>query len=138
MVKVRVKVGREFLTEYHADGLLVASPTGSTAYSLSAGGPLVSPKAGVMVVTPVCAHAMAQRPLVVGEQEGVELSLGQGERAAVVRLDGSKVGVLTQGKSLRVTVAKQVVRLIHPAGFGFYGLAREKLGWSGTAAGIRP
>lgn len=136
MVKVRVKVGREFLTEYHADGLLLASPTGSTAYSLSAGGPLVSPRARVIVVTPVCAHAIAQRPLVVGEQEGVEISLGEGERQAVIRCDGRKVGVLVQGKSLWVTVAKQVVRLMHPAGFGFYGLAREKLGWSGMAAGI--
>ena len=136
MVRVRVKVGGEFLTEYHADGLLVASPTGSTAYSLSAGGPLVSPKAQVMVLTPVCAHAMAQRPLVVGEREGVELSLGSGDGPAVIRLDGSRVGQLGRGKALRVTVSKPVVRLMHPRGSGFYGLAREKLGWSGSAAGI--
>ena len=137
MVRIRVKVGGEFLTEYHADGLLVASPTGSTAYSLSAGGPLVSPKAQVMVLTPVCAHAMAQRPLVVGEREGVELSLGSADGAAVIRLDGSKVGHLGRGKSLQVTVSKPMVRLMHPMGSGFYGLAREKLGWSGTSAGIR-
>ena len=136
MVQIRVKVGGEFLTEYHADGLLVASPTGSTAYSLSAGGPLVSPKAQVMVLTPVCAHAMAQRPLVVGEREGVELSLGSADGAAVIRLDGSKVGHLGRGKSLQVTVSKPMVRLMHPMGSGFYGLAREKLGWSGTSAGI--
>jgi len=136
MVRVRVKVGNEFLTEYHADGLLVASPTGSTAYSLSAGGPLVSPKAQVMVLTPVCAHAMAQRPLVVGEREGVELSLGSGNGPAVIRLDGSKVGQLGRGKVLRVSVSKPIVRLMHPSGSGFYGLAREKLGWSGTSAGI--
>jgi len=137
MVRVRVTVGKEFLTEYHADGLLVASPTGSTAYSLSAGGPLVSPRARVMLLTPVCAHAMAQRPVVVGEQEGVELSLGEGEVAAVLRFDGVKMGQLTRGKSLRVTVASQVIRLVHPTGFGFYGLARRKLGWSGTAGGLR-
>ena len=136
MVRIRVKVGGEFLTEYHADGLLVASPTGSTAYSLSAGGPLVSPKAQVMVLTPVCAHAMAQRPLVVGEREGVELSLGSADGAAVIRLDGSKVGHLGRGKSLQVAVSKSMVRLMHPMGSGFYGLAREKLGWSGTSAGI--
>lgn len=136
MVRVRVKIGGEFLTEYHADGLLVASPTGSTAYSLSAGGPLVSPKAQVMVLTPVCAHAMAQRPLVVGEREGVELSLGSLDGAAVIRLDGSKVGHLGRGKVLRVAVSKTMVRLMHPTGSGFYGLAREKLGWSGTSAGI--
>ncbi len=136
MVRVRVTVGKEFLTEYHADGLLVASPTGSTAYSLSAGGPLVSPRARVMLLTPVCAHAMAQRPVVVGEQEGVELSLGEGEVAAVLRFDGVKMGQLTRGKSLRVTVASQVIRLVHPTGFGFYGLARRKLGWSGTAGGL--
>lgn len=136
MVRIRVNVGGEFLTEYHADGLLVASPTGSTAYSLSAGGPLVSPKAQVMVLTPVCAHAMAQRPLVVGEREGVELSLGSGNGPAVIRLDGSKVGQLGGGKVLRVAVSKPMVRLMHPRGSGFYGLAREKLGWSGTSAGI--
>ena len=136
MVRVRVKVGNEFLTEYHADGLLVASPTGSTAYSLSAGGPLVSPRAQVMVLTPVCAHAMAQRPLVVGEREGVELSLGSGNGPAVIRLDGSRVGQLASGKILRVTVSQPIVRLMHPAGSGFYGLAREKLGWSGSSAGI--
>ena len=136
MVRIRVKVGGEFLTEYHADGLLVASPTGSTAYSLSAGGPLVSPKAQVMVLTPVCAHAMAQRPLVVGEREGVELSLGAGNGPAIIRLDGSRVGQLGRGKTLRVTVSKPIVRLMHPWGSGFYGLAREKLGWSGTSAGI--
>ena len=134
MVRVRVKVGGEFLSEYHADGLLVASPTGSTAYSLSAGGPLVSPKAKAMVLTPVCAHAMAQRPVVVGEREGVELSLGPSESPAWLRVDGVLVGKLMPGKTLRVTVAKPVVRLMHPAGVGFYGLARQKLGWSGSTA----
>ena len=134
MVRVRVKVGGEFLSEYHADGLLVASPTGSTAYSLSAGGPLVSPKAKAMVLTPVCAHAMAQRPVVVGEQEGVELMLNPSERAALIRVDGVLGGKLTPGKVLRVNVAKPVVRLMHPAGVGFYGLTRQKLGWSGSTA----
>ncbi len=134
MVRVRVKVGGEFLSEYHADGLLVASPTGSTAYSLSAGGPLVSPRAKALVLTPVCAHAMAQRPVVVGEQEGVEISLSSSEKAAWLRIDGVLVGKLTPGKVLRVTMAKPVVRLMHPAGVGFYGLARQKLGWSGSTA----
>ncbi len=134
MVRVRVKVGGEFLSEYHADGLLVASPTGSTAYSLSAGGPLVSPRAKALVLTPVCAHAMAQRPVVVGEQEGVELALAPTDRAALLRVDGVLAGKLTPGKTLRVTVAKPVVRLMHPAGVGFYGLARQKLGWSGSTA----
>ena len=134
MVRVRVKVSGEFLSEYHADGLLVASPTGSTAYSLSAGGPLVSPRAKALVLTPVCAHAMAQRPVVVGEQEGVELALGAGEKAALLRIDGVLMGKLTPGKLLRVTIAKPVVRLMHPAGVGFYGLARQKLGWSGSTA----
>jgi len=134
MVRVRVKVGGEFLSEYHADGLLVASPTGSTAYSLSAGGPLVSPRARALVLTPVCAHAMAQRPVVVGEQEGVELALAPSDKGAILRADGVLVGRLTSGKVLRVTVAKPVVRLMHPAGVGFYGLARQKLGWSGSTA----
>jgi len=134
MVRVRVKVGGEFLSEYHADGLLVASPTGSTAYSLSAGGPLVSPRAKALVLTPVCAHAMAQRPVVVGEQEGVELALAPSDKGALLRADGGLVGRLTSGKVLRVTVAKPVVRLMHPAGVGFYGLARQKLGWSGSTA----
>lgn len=134
MVRVRVKVGGEFLSEYHADGLLVASPTGSTAYSLSAGGPLVSPRAKALVLTPVCAHAMAQRPVVVGEQEGVELALAPSDKGAILRADGVLVGRLTPGKVLRVTVAKPVVRLMHPAGVGFYGLARQKLGWSGSTA----
>lgn len=134
MVRVRVKVGGEFLSEYHADGLLVASPTGSTAYSLSAGGPLMSPQAKALVLTPVCAHAMAQRPVVVGEQEGVELALAPSDSAAVLRVDGVLVGRLTPGKVLRVTVGKPVVRLMHPAGVGFYGLARQKLGWSGATA----
>jgi len=134
MVRVRVKVGGEFLSEYHADGLLVASPTGSTAYSLSAGGPLVSPKAKALVLTPVCAHAMAQRPVVVGEQEGVELSLAPTEKTALLRVDGVLTGRLTPGKTLQVKVGKSVVRLMHPAGVGFYGLARQKLGWSGSTA----
>ena len=134
MVRVRVKVGGEFLSEYHADGLLVASPTGSTAYSLSAGGPLVSPRAKALVLTPVCAHAMAQRPVVVGEQEGVELALAPSDKGALLRADGVLVGRLLPGKVLRVTVAKPVVRLMHPAGVGFYGLARQKLGWSGSTA----
>ena len=134
MVRVRVKVGGEFLSEYHADGLLVASPTGSTAYSLSAGGPLVSPRAKALVLTPVCAHAMAQRPVVVGEQEGVELALAPSDKGALLRADGVLVGRLVPGKVLRVTVAKPVVRLMHPAGTGFYGLARQKLGWSGSTA----
>ena len=101
---------------------------------LSAGGPLVSPRAKALVLTPVCAHAMAQRPVVVGEQEGVELSLASSEKAALLRVDGVLAGRLTAGRALRVTVAKPVVRLMHPAGTGFYGLARQKLGWSGSTA----
>jgi NAD+ kinase len=132
MVHLEAWVDDSFITEYPCDGLLLATPTGSTAYNLSAGGPLVDPAVDCFVLTPICAHTLYSRPLIVPAAAHLRLALRQRPKPTPrVRLtvDGQLDAVVEQPEQIIVTAAPYKARLVRLGGAGFYGRLREKLHW---------
>ena len=128
MISVRATLDGELLADYRVDGLLISTPTGSTAYNLSVGGPIVQPSAPVWIVSPVAAHSLSMRPLVVNDSS--ELTLTAGGRAPHVRLsiDGRGITIDTD-TTLTLRKAPFGVKVLHPADYGFATTLREKLHW---------
>jgi NAD+ kinase len=117
------------VTQYRADGLIVGTPTGSTAYSLSSGGPILDPSMEALLITPICAHALTNRPLVVPPGCTVSVTLLAGTEDAYATLDGQVGFPLAPGETLRVRRAAHQVLLARPQGRSFYEVLREKMGW---------
>jgi len=130
IVIVNAYIHRECLFSYRGDGIIAATPTGSTAYSLSAGGPIVDPRVDVLVLTPICAHSLTVRPLIIPPtlEVGIELRM-RGKEEAVMTVDGQATYTLAEDDRVYVTRAKKRLRLIRLEEKDFYKLLREKLGW---------
>lgn len=130
LVALDARVDGELLNHYRADGLIVATPTGSTAYSLAAGGPLISPQAGVFVLTPICPHSMSNRSLVVADDATIEIFPGGGSDERVLfAVDGRAVLPLGEGGVVTVTKAAQPLQLVRMPDHSFYETLRRKLHW---------
>lgn len=132
LIKVEVRVDGEELTVYHADGLIVATPTGSTAYSMSAGGPLLLPESRCLVVTPICPHVLTNRSTVISDDARLELRLAQPAPGVTVNVDGQQVRDFGPGDVLRISRSAEQLRLATLPGRTFSGLLRDKLKWSGS------
>ena len=132
LITVRAVVDGEEAGCYRADGLVVATPTGSTGYSLSAGGPIISPKVDCMVITPVCAHSLQHRPGVVDGHAHILLELGcDEEMTASLQVDGQNRGLLTSGQTVEISKSDRFVRLIRLHDAKFFQVVRTKLAeWS--------
>jgi NAD+ kinase len=127
MVHVRTRIGEEMLATYAADGVIVASPTGSTGYSLSAGGPLVHPAAPVLIVTPICPHTLNARTMIVPDTEKVRLTIeGQTRDSVVVSVDGQIDIPLHPGDTVTVHRAPFNVKLLNVGGPNFYQKIRSR------------
>ncbi|MEJ6720028.1 MAG: NAD(+)/NADH kinase [Akkermansiaceae bacterium] len=132
LVSLEARVDGELLNHYRADGLIVATPTGSTAYSMAAGGPLLGPHAGVFVITPICPHSMSNRSLVVGETSVIELSpAGHGEEPILFSVDGRDILRIEKDSIVRVSCHESTLRLVRLPGHSFYETLRKKLHWHG-------
>lgn len=127
LVRLKVEIGGESLAAFNADGIIVATPTGSTAYSLSAGGPLVSPRAQVLIVVPVSAHMIFSRPFVLAPDEKVEITFEGRDHKASVTLDGALGCEIPSGTRVRVGRHERPLRLVRLAGPGFVERLRIKL-----------
>lgn len=138
MLSVRVTANGEPLSSYTADGIIVSSPTGSTGYSLSAGGPLVVPTLDSILVTPISPHTLAIRPIVLPPNAVVELDVVDGPDEILVTVDGQVGEQFSDGDRLRVRRAEQPVLIIRFQGTGFFGRLRVKLGWGGLPARDEP
>lgn len=132
LIKVEVRVDGEELCVYNADGLIVATPTGSTAYSMSAGGPLLMPESACFVLTPICPHVLTNRSAVVADTAMLELRLVGGGPGVTVNVDGQEIRDFGEGDVLRVSRATEKLRLATLPGRTFSGVLREKLKWSGS------
>jgi NAD+ kinase len=127
-----INLGASTLVRYRADGVIVATPTGSTAYNLAAGGPVLHPEMEAMIVNPVCPFTLSNRPLVVPADEAVEITMEEGRRTgAMLTIDGQETFTLRSGDRIRVSGAPQKARIHVSKGFAFYELLRSKLAWSG-------
>ena len=125
-VHVAVQVEGRFWTTYAADGLIVATPTGSTAYAFSAGGPIVSPNVRALLMTPVSAHTSFDRSLVVDAADSVRIEVT--DRPAALVLDGRSMGLLERGDSVICTEAPGCARFVAFGGRDFYGVLKAKFG----------
>lgn len=133
MIDVDVELDGKLLNRYHADGILVATPTGSTAYSMSAGGPLMWPTAGVTCLTPICPHSLTSRPIVL--PDSVEITLRPRERrgrsgeSLIFSLDGRNTYSIALNETLRVRRAPNPLRLLNLPGSDYAARLRAKLRW---------
>jgi NAD+ kinase len=128
MVELRVHIGDEFVAQLRSDGLIVASPTGSTAYALSAGGPILHPGIGGWVLVPIAPHTLSNRPIVLPDstEVGVEIV---GGREASVSFDMHTPASLLHGDRIVVRRSLHQVRFLHPRGWSYYATLRRKLHW---------
>lgn len=133
LIELDVSVNEKPLTCYRGDGLIVSSPTGSTAYSLSAGGPIISPGAEVFVITPICAHALSNRPVIVSLDSAVRVELLSKGMETIVAADGQIETQLSAGDSITIRRSRRKVRLLHPGESSFFETIRQKLHWRGSS-----
>lgn len=128
LIRVDAFVNDKAYGTFTADGILVATPTGSTGYSLSAGGPIVEPSMNCMVITPVCAHSMQHCPCVVSESSRIRLQLRpEREQTAELQIDGQSREKLSSGDEVLISGTDRMVRLIRLHSYDFFGLVRRKL-----------
>ena len=133
LIKLNVSVDGARLSEYNADGLIVATPTGSTAYSLSAGGPVLAPESGVFVVTPICPHVLTMRPVMVSDNSRIEITPTPGQADVFLTADGQRSVRILTGDRIVLTKAPQRLSLAMLPGMTFFEVLRQKLKWSGSA-----
>ncbi|MGI9290009.1 MAG: NAD(+)/NADH kinase [Gammaproteobacteria bacterium] len=130
MLEYQTTVNGNFVNAHGGDGFVAATPTGSTAYALSVGGPIIEPGTDAIVMAPICPHTLADRPLVISSESVVEVELlHQRGVLAEVSGDGMVIGELGVDDRLRIVVAKDRVELIHPPGYDYYEVLRSKLYW---------
>lgn len=132
LVKIKVIIDGEVLTDYNADGLIVATPTGSTAYSLSAGGPILMPDSGAIVITPICPHVLTNRSTVVSDCSMIEARLLVEDQEVFVSADGQPSHAMRLGETLRIYKSDRALPLATLPGRFFSEVLRQKLKWSGT------
>jgi len=129
MIELELSIDGDFVCRYRADGLIVASPTGSTAYSLSAGGPIVHPGVESFIITPICAHMLSDRPLVVRDSSSIQMKLSGNTESVFLTLDGQR-GIPLQATDLvRISRAKELLKLIQPPRKSYFEILRNKLKW---------
>jgi len=130
MVDFETRVAGQYVNTHSGDGLIVATPTGSTAYALSCGGPIIEPQLDAVVIVPVCPHTLTDRPIVISADQSIEVSLlERDDTKAEITVDGFSMGGINPKDKLRISAANDRVTLVHPPGYDFYGILRSKLFW---------
>ena len=131
MIELEVQVDGRFVCIYRADGLIVATPTGSTAYSLSAGGPIVFPSVAAIVITPICPHTLTNRPVVLNDESVIEVVNLSEHDATYLTIDGQLGELLKRGDTVKCCRSEFATNLIQPPSIQFFDVLREKLKWGG-------
>lgn len=129
MVELRVEVDGHFVANQRADGLIIASPTGSTAYALSAGGPMLHPSIPGWVLVPIAPHTLSNRPIVLSDSAEIAIELVSG-RDASANFDMQSLASLTHGDRILVRRSSHCVRFLHPRGWNYFDTLRRKLRWN--------
>lgn len=128
IITIRVCIDGQEISKLRGDGIIVSTPTGSTGYSLAAGGPIINPEVSAIILTPICPHALTQRPIVVPSGSNVSLRLESGEEVYLT-LDGQRGEEIKEGEAVRIRKAEAKLQLVRPSGRTYYQMLREKLGW---------
>jgi NAD+ kinase len=132
IVRLRVLIDDQLLTEYVCDGMIFATPTGSTAYSLSAGGPILLPEARACIITPICPHALSNRPIVADAHSVMRCEIAGADGELLMTVDGQVEVRLQLGDEVEVRSSPKTVRLVNLKGQTYFDVLRQKLKWSGS------
>ena len=132
LIELEVRINGESLTRYRCDGLIVSSPTGSTAYSLAAGGAVIFPTADVLALTPICPHTLSNRALILPLDATINIKVITPKPATILSADGQVLSEMRAGDHITVRRSRRTVRLMHLAGSSFCDTLRRKLHWRGT------
>ncbi len=130
MIEFEVYIDDKFVNSQHSDGLIVSTPTGSTAYALSSGGPIMHPELDSVVLVSICPHTLSNRPLVVSAQSKINIYVNE-TMGATVSLDGQIEVVLKPGQYLTISEHENYVQLLHPKNYDYFNVIRSKLHWGG-------
>ena len=132
MIELETYIDGQFVNAQRSDGVIVSTPTGSTAYALSGGGPLVHPALDALLIVPICPHTLSNRPLVVGGHSHIELRIRDYEHELVrLTCDGQTNLPLAEDRGIHIRRSQHRVKLLHPRGYDHYSILRAKLGWGG-------
>ena len=127
MINVETLVDAKAFNNYYGDGVIVSTPTGSTAYNLSAGGPVLFPLTEIFSLTPICPHSLTQRPVVLPGEFSIEMKTS--DSRALIIVDGQDMHELHKGESIHIQLASKPAKLIHREEFNYFDVLKEKLGW---------
>jgi NAD+ kinase len=129
LIELLVRIDGEFVYDLRSDGLIVATPTGSTAYALSANGPIIQPGVPALALVPISPHTLSNRPIAVSDACAIEIALQRGADARL-QCDGQPQLDLAEGDRIAVHCSPHRLKLVHPPGYDYYAMLREKLHWS--------
>jgi NAD kinase len=129
IIELETVVNKQYLTTYKADGLIISTPTGSTAYSLSAGGPIVFPGKNLIIINPICPHTLTNRPIIFPEDSSLHLTLWSKGKGATVTLDGQEAFSIKSGDVIIIKKSKDVTNLVLSPHRSYGEILRSKLGW---------
>ena len=135
IVELETTVDGRYLTTFKADGLIIATPTGSTAYSLAAGGPIIFPELNSILINPICPHTLTNRPVILPESAVIRVTLCTLEQGATVTLDGQVSFTVKYGDSVTIRKSRYITTLISSPHRGYLEILRTKLGWGGSQTG---
>lgn len=131
MIELETRINNEYLNALRADGLIVSTPTGSTAYALSGGGPIVHPSVATVLLVPICPHTLSNRPIAVDENSHIEIVYSElNELNGIAAIDGQMECELFPGDRIIIERAEKTLKLIQPTGYSFFKVLRKKLNWS--------
>ncbi|GAB2490309.1 MAG: NAD kinase [Comamonas sp.] len=129
MAELRVEVGGQFVAHQRADGLIIATPTGSTAYAMSVGGPIVHPTVPCWILAPIAPHTLSNRPIIIPDTEEISIEV-VGGRDVAANFDMQSLASILRGDRILVRSAPHKARFLHPRGWNYYATLRKKLGWN--------
>jgi len=129
LIRLKVKSSEHLISEYHCDGLIFATPTGSTAYNLSAGGPIISPNVEAIAMTPICPHTLGNRSVIFDTEMPLEVYFDSSAPDPLITIDGKKCFKTQSLKSIRIQIAKKRFQLIHNPKNAHFSIVRDKLKW---------
>ncbi len=134
IIDLELSMNGKRITSYRADGLIVSTPTGSTAYALSAGGPIIYPTLPITLITPICPHTLTMRPLVLSSRENIKIYVKGENRDIYLTIDGQEsVQITSEVEFIQVKSSDNPVKLVKPLNRGYFDVLRDKLKWSGSS-----
>lgn len=129
IIELAVYVNQKFLCNYHADGLIITTPTGSTAHALSSGGPILYPTLENIVLVPVLSHNLSSRPIVISSKSKIKIVFNESNPTDLLVLCDGQTQTMLQGGTIKISKAKEKLRLLHPANYNYFEILRTKLNW---------